>query len=386
MPNWRKVITSGSDASLNTLNVINGITGSLQGSASYALTASFATSGGTPGGANTTIQFNDTSTFSGSGNFTFNKTTNTVNLTGSLLVTGSTNTLGTVTVSGSVGINTTADAQSLLHIDGGASVNRVIMDANNNVPRIFSFRTDNSQRWAFRVDDNETGANAGANFQLRRYADNGSFIDAPISLNRATGGITIIHPISASAGITGSLFGSSSFATTSSHALNAVSASFATQALSSSFASTASFALNSGGGAAFPFTGSAIISGSLTVTGSANVQGAIGISRALIERAEITISSSGTYTIYSAPTSSYRGIFADYTLVSTNPAGNARAGTIMSVLSGSQVRYTETRTSDLGSTGAVTIQVNLSGGNLNLELNTATISTTWNLVSLVRTI
>ena len=387
MPNWRKVITSGSDASLNTLNVINGITGSLQGSASYALTASFATSGGTPGGASTTIQFNDTGTFSGSGNFTFNKTTNTVNLTGSLSVTGSTNTLGAVTViSGSVGINTTADAQSLLHIDGGASVNRVIMDANNNVARIFSFRTDNTQRWAFRVDDNETGANAGANFQLRRYADNGSFIDAPISLNRSTGNITIIHPISASAGITGSLFGSSSFATTSSHALNAVSASFATQALSSSFASTASFALNSGGGAAFPFTGSAIISGSLTVTGSANVQGAIGISRALIERAEITISSSGTYTIYSAPTSSYRGIFADYTLVSTNPAGNARAGTIMSVLSGSQVRYTETRTSDLGSTGAVTIQVNLSGGNLNLELNTATISTTWNLVSLVRTI
>ena len=387
MPNWRKVITSGSDASLNTLNVINGITGSLQGSASYALTASFATSGGTPGGANTTIQFNDTGTFSGSGNFTFNKTTNTVNLTGSLSVTGSTNTLGAVTViSGSVGINTTADAQSLLHIDGGASVNRVIMDANNNVARIFSFRTDNTQRWAFRVDDNETGANAGANFQLRRYADNGSFIDAPISLNRSTGNITIIHPISASAGITGSLFGSSSFATTSSHALNAVSASFATQALSSSFASTASFALNSGGGAAFPFTGSAIISGSLTVTGSANVQGAIGISRALIERAEITISSSGTYTIYSAPTSSYRGIFADYTLVSTNPAGNARAGNIISVLSGSQVRYTETRTSDVGSTSAVTIQVNLSGGNLNLELNTATISTTWNLVSLVRTI
>ena len=122
------------------------------------------------------------------------------------------------------------------------------------------------------------------------------------------------------------------------------------------------------------------------MTGSANVQGAIGISRALIERAEITISASGTYTIYSAPTSSYRGIFADYTLVSTNPAGNARAGNIMSVLSGSQVRYTETRTSDVGSTGAVTIQVNLSGGNLNLELNTATISTTWNLVSLVRTI
>jgi hypothetical protein len=38
MPSWKKVITSGSDASLNSLNVISGITGSLQGTASYAET------------------------------------------------------------------------------------------------------------------------------------------------------------------------------------------------------------------------------------------------------------------------------------------------------------------------------------------------------------
>jgi len=47
--------------------------------------------GATPGGANTTIQFNDGgAALSGSGNFTFNKTTNVVNLSGSLIVTGST--------------------------------------------------------------------------------------------------------------------------------------------------------------------------------------------------------------------------------------------------------------------------------------------------------
>ena len=39
MPNWKKVIVSGSDASLNSLNVINGITGSLLGTSSYALNA-----------------------------------------------------------------------------------------------------------------------------------------------------------------------------------------------------------------------------------------------------------------------------------------------------------------------------------------------------------
>jgi hypothetical protein len=90
--------------------------------------------------------------------------------------------------SGGIGINTIADSASLLHINGGANVNRVIMDAQNNVARIFSFRTNNSQRWAFRVDGNETGVgNAGADWQLRRYADNGSFIDSPFSVNRSTG-------------------------------------------------------------------------------------------------------------------------------------------------------------------------------------------------------
>ena len=59
MPNWKRVITSGSDASLNTLIVSNGITGSLLGtattasyfsgtvvSASFATTASFAPTAG----------------------------------------------------------------------------------------------------------------------------------------------------------------------------------------------------------------------------------------------------------------------------------------------------------------------------------------------------
>ena len=41
MPNWRKIILSGSTANLNSLTVTNGITGSLFGTASYALTSSY---------------------------------------------------------------------------------------------------------------------------------------------------------------------------------------------------------------------------------------------------------------------------------------------------------------------------------------------------------
>jgi hypothetical protein len=48
---------------------------------------------GIPGGANTTIQFNDSNTFSGSGNFTFTKATNTVRIQASgsalLVISGS---------------------------------------------------------------------------------------------------------------------------------------------------------------------------------------------------------------------------------------------------------------------------------------------------------
>jgi len=65
--------------------------------------------GATPGGADTTIQFNDGgATLSGSGNFTFNKISNTVNLSGSLIVTGSTilssslQVIGTSRVTGSL--------------------------------------------------------------------------------------------------------------------------------------------------------------------------------------------------------------------------------------------------------------------------------------------
>ena len=88
-----------------------------------------------------------------------------------------------------IGIGTTAGAEKL-HIDGGASTTRVKIDADNGVSRILSFRTDDVQRWALRVDGVESGSNSGADFQLRRYNDAGTFIDHPISINRATGNVT----------------------------------------------------------------------------------------------------------------------------------------------------------------------------------------------------
>ena len=105
-------------------------------------------------------------------------------------------------------------------------------------------------------------------------------IGSDTGLGLTVSGSTVISgSLTSTTGITGSLLGTSSFAnnaTSASYALTAsysanvpVTASYANNANSASFATTASYL--SGYVSPFPFTGSAIISGSLTVTGSANL-------------------------------------------------------------------------------------------------------------------
>jgi hypothetical protein len=108
-----------------------------------------------------------------------------------------------------------------------------------------------------------------------------------------TGSLNVTGPTTIN-NLTGSLFGTASWAnnaTTASYVLQAVSASFATsasqaqtasyilQAVSASFAITASYALNAGGSTidtgSFATTGSNIFKGNQTITGSLNLTGSI---------------------------------------------------------------------------------------------------------------
>jgi len=416
MPNWKKIITSGSDAALNSLNI------------SAALTAS---GNIYPTGSGIDRQVLKTD---GLGNIVFGYSEEIVavvkNVSGGTLAKG---TPVHATASGTSG--------NIVGIIAASASDATTMPATFVLNETLADEAEGEAlALGFIQGVNTSTFEAG---QIVYVGPNGGYVGAKptgSSLIQNLGIVTRVHAVNGSGYILGSgrsndvpnieegylwIGNSSSVATptATSSIRNVISSSFAqtaslapnyvltsvtssmlapyvltsqtssmsvasaSVATSASYALTASFALNAGGGgSSFPYTGSAIISGSLTVTGSTNIQGALGISRALMERAEITVSASGVYTIYSAPTSSCRGIFADYTLISTNPGGNARAGNIMSIVSGSQVRYTETRTSDIGSTAAINVQVDLSGGNLNLELSVGTISTTWNLVSLVRTI
>lgn len=116
-------------------------------------------------------------------------------LTGTVLATNvvtssltSVGTLGSLLVTGNTGIGTTSPA-SKFHIDGENNLTRMILDADVNNARIFSFRTDNLPRWAFRVDGTESGSNTGSDFALRNYNDAGTLIDTPIFVSRSTGNV-----------------------------------------------------------------------------------------------------------------------------------------------------------------------------------------------------
>ena len=95
MPNWKKVITSGSIASLDTLTVSNGITGSLLGTSSYATSASRADSIPLPGAGNGEILLNTGGVLNAanriyiSGNVLYTVNGGTVSITGSLFGTAS---------------------------------------------------------------------------------------------------------------------------------------------------------------------------------------------------------------------------------------------------------------------------------------------------------
>ena len=93
--------------------------------------------------------------------------------------------------------------------------------------------------------------------------------------------------------------------------------------------------------------------------------------------------SAGTNTIYSIPTSAYTGAFYEYTLISTGTTG-ARSGQIMSIWSGTSANFTETSTTDIGTTTGVTFTVAVSGSDAVLSSSATTAG--WTVKTIIRSI
>lgn len=197
---------------------------------------------------------------------------------------------------------------------------------------------------------------------------------APSAKLDVSGSVLITGSLSVTTGITGSLFGTSSWArnaVTASFITTAQTASYVLNAVSSSFASTASFVntLNQ----------NVIITGSVAVTQNITAS-AFATTNALITSTATTINS-GITTIYNIPTASYDGAWFDYTIRS---GSNARAGSIMGIWSGSAVNYAETTTTDFGNTSGFALGMSVVGANMILSSSATTNG--WSFNAIVRSV
>jgi len=101
----------------------------------------------------------------------------------------------------------------------------------------------------------------------------------------------------------------------------------------------------------------------------------------LITTTKLVTTASGAFTLYSLPTASYDAAFYEY---SVRSGSNARAGSIMAIQSGSAVNFTETTTTDFGSTSGLEFTVQVNGSNMILSGSATT--TGWTIKTIVRSI
>jgi len=268
-------------------------------------------------------------------------------------------------------------------------------------------------------------------------------------------GIGTINPSSASLMVNGNVWATSFTGSYTGSLVGALigTASWANNVVSASYALTASYVANA---SSFPYTGSALITGSLGVTGSVSITQNITGSRMLLSSSNGTISGS-TLTVYGSgssnpvftiqgsqgelfsvtdslsgslfsvndisglpilevfsdnrvligdfqapalfttkkvtttaasfvvynglPTASYDGAWFEYMARS---GSNARAGSIMAIWSGSSINYTETTTTDFGTTADLAFRVIITGSNM--ALTGSSTNTGWSIKTIIRSI
>lgn len=89
----------------------------------------------------------------------------------------------------------------------------------------------------------------------------------------------------------------------------------------------------------------------------------------------------GANTIYALPTASYDGVFVDYTIKS---GSNARAGNFSAIWTGTAVNFMDNSTVDFGNTSGFVLGAQITGGNLVVTGSATT--TGWTVKTIIRSI
>jgi hypothetical protein len=83
-------------------------------------------------------------------------------------------------------------ANAALPKAGGTMTGDIVRSGAAGTVRGLWFQTAGSNRWLMEADGTaESGSNAGTNLYIVRYSDTAAFIDAPVSISRATGVVSL---------------------------------------------------------------------------------------------------------------------------------------------------------------------------------------------------
>ena len=348
MPNWRKLIVSGSDATLRSLNVTNGITGSLYGTASFATfatTASFALNGGVSTNTGSLL-----TTGSVSGNvLTFTKGDST------------TFTLTVATGSGGGGGGATAT-----HTQASAANTWTFNHNLNTLTPLLQVYDLNYEQ----IIPNEVVSISAFTSEIRF-----DYTQAGYAVASTGGGLVIT-------GSTAKLIQTSPATTWSfAHNLGTKYPGFEIFNSNDDVVIPAGihvvdennaqiyFALPSTGVAIANFSGIDGVYPSSSYAFTASYSDEFNIGQTQTKYATVASSINGSNTIFNQATGSYTSAFFKYTVGKTT---NARSGEIMAVWNGSTVAFTDNSTTDIGSTTPVTASVVISGANIRLNVQTNT--------------
>ena len=343
-------------------------------SASYALTASFALASN-PAPSDTHVQYNNNGAFGASSNFIFDYTNNFVQIKGRLK---QANGDATGTGAHAEGNKTTAKGD-YSHAEGdttsaegeGSHAAGLASQALGKYQSVIGqYNVANTSQSAFIIGDGVDGSNRhNLLFASQSWFEvSASNVFLKGLTNTAKTNVITIDTTTGQLFYTASntIGGGGGSPTPPATPLNSIQFNTA-----SAFGGSAALTFISASSTVI-LTGSLITSGSTQTVGTASIDGIalIGTSSAyaLYTTAKIT-TVSDINTIYSLQTASYDGAFFDYTLIS---GLNARAGQIMSIWSGSDIRYTETTTTDIGSTSEFIFSVALTAGSASLQVTGST--------------
>ena len=368
MPNWKKVIVSGSDASLNSLNVVAGVTGSLFGTASFAQTAntasyvlnavsaSYALSSSNAATASYILQAVSASFATNAANAT---TASYVQNAASASYALSASYAPTITYTFNNGISDVGSNTIRL---GGALITNTTIDGNFSLTR--------------------TADRAGSTFII----SNPNALGTGLTVNGTSVAIAASGSVNVTGSVSSTLFGfTGSLQGTASWAQNVVSASYALSAsyvpggssISASYAATASVLLGSVTSASYAATSSYAFNSITASYGNATSTVGFNIGGTQIYYAVTSsLTTPSTTSVFSTNTGSFFSAFYNYALYS---GSNSRAGQVIASWISGSVQYTDFSTIDIGSTLTVTASVAIVTGQAQLNFTVPTSTAGWNI-------